>query len=339
MIEVRNKILPGTIVSVGKPSLFMDKSVLESLTNEEHQKLNQQYAVIHTVTLFQEIQKNTIEKRRENQPDYINLMKKWNETNIPKQEHYITMMKLELLGHAVILNRSRGTPYLVPSDFSVQQMNWVEGRLSAADIEKAEKIKQDSMIRAIDVGTEHFMGRDGHLATRLKRDLECLTKSSVTLSEFISEISDKLQNHLSIPDPVLRELYFGFNVSERFKEAKKQVPGTVTAFEITLDEIDRIKENWNYIKSNLQNEFLYTFYFLVVNAFLNIGIPEPKLRQQMCLKENDNLSDLMYLYYLPFCNVFVSNDRFHRKVVPEFLTPQQKFTWGFDLKEDVKFHQ
>ena len=59
----------------------------------------------------------------------------------------------------------------------------------------------------------------------------------------------------------------------------------------------------------------------------------------MCLKEDDNLSDLMYLYYLPFCNVFVSNDRFHRKVVPEFLTPQQKFTWGFDLKEDVKFHQ
>ena len=79
MIEVRNKILPGTIVSVGKPSLFMDKSVLESLTNEEHQKLNQQYAVIHTVTLFQEIQKNTIEKRKENQPNYISLIKKLNE--------------------------------------------------------------------------------------------------------------------------------------------------------------------------------------------------------------------------------------------------------------------
>ena len=336
MIEVRNKILPDTIVSVGKPSLFMDKSFFESLTNEEHQKLNQQYAVIHTITLFQEIQKNTIEKRKENQPDYINLMKKWNETNIPQQEHYITMLKLELLGHAVILNRSRGTPYLVQFDFTVQDLNWVEGRLSAADIEKAEKIKQDSMIRAVDVGTEHFMGGDGHLATRLKRDLECLTKSSVTLSEFISEISDKLQNHLSIPDPVLRELYFGFNVSERFKEARKQAPNTVTTFEITLDEIDRIKRKWNYIKSNFQNEYPYTFYFLVVNAFLNIGIPEQKLREQMSLKEDDTISDLQYLYYLPFCNVFVSNDRFHRKVVPEFLTPQQKFIWGVDLKEEVK---
>lgn len=338
MIEVRNKILPGTIVSVGKPSLFMDKSVLESLTNEEHQKLNQQYAVIHTVTLFQEIQKNTIEKRMEKQPDYISLIKKLNETNIPKQEHYITMMKLELLGHAVILNRSRGTPYLVPSDFSVQQMNWVEGRLSAADIEKAEKIKQDSMIRAVDVGTEHFMGGDGHLATRLKRDLECLTKSSVTLSEFISEISDKLQNHLSIPDPVLNELYFGFNESERFKKSKKQAPNTVTTFEITLDEIDRIKRNWDYIKSNLQIEFPYTFYFLVVNAFLNIGIPELKLRQQMSLKKDDTISDLHYLYYLPFCNIFVSKDRFHRKVVPEFLTDQQHFIWFNDLKKDISKH-
>ena len=57
MIEVRNKILPGTIVSVGKPSLFMDKSVLESLTNEEHQKLNQQYAVIHGNTVSRNTKK------------------------------------------------------------------------------------------------------------------------------------------------------------------------------------------------------------------------------------------------------------------------------------------
>ena len=340
MIEVRNKILPDTIVSVGKPSLFMDKSFFESLTNEEHQKLNQKYAVVHTVTLFQEIQKNTIEKRAEKQPNYISLMKKWNKTNIRQQEHYITMLKMELLGHAVILNRSRGTPYLVPFDKTVQDINWVEGRLSDADIEKAEKLKRSSMHKAIDVGTEYFMGGDRYIATKLKRDLECLTKSKVTLSEFISEISDKLQSHLSIPDPVLDELYFGFNESARFKESNKKAPNTDPTFEITFEEIDRIKRNWNYIKSNLQDEFPYTFYFLVVNAFLNIGIPEQKLlRQQMSLKEDDTISDLQYLYYLPFCNVFVSNDRFHRKVVPEFLTPQQKFIWGVDLKEDIKSQQ
>lgn len=319
----------------------MDKSFFECLTNEEHQNLNKKYAVVHTVTLFQEIQKNIIEKRRENQPDYKNLMKKWNEANIPKQEHYITMMKMELLGHAVILNNtSRGNPYLVPFDVSVQQLNWVEGRLSAADIEKANKLKQGSMNKAIDVGTKYFMGGDRHLATRLKRNLKCLTKSSITLSEFITEISEKLQNNLTnIPTPVLNELDFGYNVSERFKEGKKQAPNTVVTFEITLDEIDRIKENWDYIRSNLRDEFPYTFYFLLVNAFLNIGIPEMKLRQHMSLKEDDTLSDLQYLYYLPFCNVFVSNDRFHRKVVPEFLTSQQAFVWGFDLKEDVKSHQ
>ncbi len=339
MIEVRNKILPATIVSYGKPSLFMDKSFFESLTNEEHQKLNQKYAIIHTVTLFQEIQKNTIEKRRENQPDFISLMKKWNETNFRQQEHYITMLKMELLGHAVLLNRARGTPNLVPFDKMVQDINWVEGRLSDADIEKAEKLKQNSMIKAISVGTEYFMGGDIHLAIRLKRNLECLTKNKVTLSEFISEISDKLQNHLSISDPVLEELYFGFNEAARFKESNKQAPNTDPTFEITFEEIDRIKRNWNYIKSNLQDEFPYTFYFLVVNAFLNVGIPESKLRQQMSLKEDDTISDLQYLYYLPFCNVFVSNDRFHRKVVPEFLTPQQKFIWGVDLKEEVKSYQ
>ena len=122
----------------------------------------------------------------------------------------------------------------------------------------------------------------------------------------------------------------------RFKTSMRNI--RVTTFEITLDEIDRIKRNWDYIKSNLQIEFPYTFYFLVVNAFLNIGIPELKLRQQMSLKKDDTISDLHYLYYLPFCNIFVSKDRFHRKVVPEFLTDQQHFIWFNDLKKDISKH-
>ncbi len=327
------EIIPTNIVPMDKPSLFMDKSFLECLKNHELESLNQHYAVIHTVTLFQEIQKNTIEERRENQPDYIKLIKKFNESKFPQQEHYLTMMKKELLGHPVIWNRVTGTPYLVSHDVSIQQINWSEGNPSDADKEKAEEL--NPMIRAVDVGTEYFMGKNKNLAYSLKKDLKCLNKRNVTLTDFVLEITEKLKNHLSSPDNDLIELPRAFESANQFKKSGKQAPGTVSVFEISEQDLDFIAGNWNYIKENIQTVFPYTYHYLVVNAFLNIGIPEPKLQQQMRLKKDDTLSDLAYLYYLPFCNVFVSNDKFHKQVVPEFLKDQQKFIWGFDLKKDI----
>lgn len=48
-----------------------------------------------------------------------------------------------------------------------------------------------------------------------------------------------------------------------------------------------------------------------------------------------NKVDIAYLYYLPFCMVFVSNDKLHRDTTPLFLQRHQTFVWGWDLKEDL----
>lgn len=45
--------------------------------------------------------------------------------------------------------------------------------------------------------------------------------------------------------------------------------------------------------------------------------------------------DLAYLYYLPFCDVFTSQDKLHREIVPFFLREDQIFLWGADLKKDL----
>lgn len=47
-----------------------------------------------------------------------------------------------------------------------------------------------------------------------------------------------------------------------------------------------------------------------------------------------NKVDMAYLYYLPFCMVFASNDKLHQEVVPLFLRPDQSFVWGPELKAD-----
>ncbi|MCU0421656.1 MAG: SEC-C domain-containing protein [Bacteroidia bacterium] len=49
-----------------------------------------------------------------------------------------------------------------------------------------------------------------------------------------------------------------------------------------------------------------------------------------------NNVDKEYLYYLPFCNVFTSNDKFHKDIISVFLRSDQKFITGDDLKKDMK---
>ncbi len=48
-----------------------------------------------------------------------------------------------------------------------------------------------------------------------------------------------------------------------------------------------------------------------------------------------NMIDIAYLYYLPFCMVFTSNDKLHRDTVPLFLRKDQTFVWGQKLKDDL----
>lgn len=48
-----------------------------------------------------------------------------------------------------------------------------------------------------------------------------------------------------------------------------------------------------------------------------------------------NYIDLQYLYYSPFCMVFISNDRFHRDMWPA-TAGVHSFLWGQDVKDDLR---
>jgi hypothetical protein len=45
-----------------------------------------------------------------------------------------------------------------------------------------------------------------------------------------------------------------------------------------------------------------------------------------------NRTDISYLCYLPFSNVFVSSDNLHRRCAHLFMRPDQELIWGYDLK-------
>ncbi|MGB6874454.1 MAG: hypothetical protein WBD87_00330 [Candidatus Acidiferrales bacterium] len=82
----------------------------------------------------------------------------------------------------------------------------------------------------------------------------------------------------------------------------------------------------------LRDHLPYFVFMLKINIFFCLVLPTQLLSN---VKPSHKV-DLAYLYYLPFCSVFTSKDNFHADIVPLFLSSEQTFVKGTELKEDLK---
>ena len=76
----------------------------------------------------------------------------------------------------------------------------------------------------------------------------------------------------------------------------------------------------------------YTAYVLEVEVFFRNALASKLISRE----RSSNRLDIAYLFYLPFCDMFVSNDRLHQRCAPLFLRPDQEFVWGPDLKANLR---
>ena len=76
----------------------------------------------------------------------------------------------------------------------------------------------------------------------------------------------------------------------------------------------------------------YAGHMMAVELFFQIALAANLIGTE----RPSNRVDIAYLFYLPFCQVFVSSDKLHRRCAPNFLLPDQDFVWGPDLKERLK---
>ena len=67
------------------------------------------------------------------------------------------------------------------------------------------------------------------------------------------------------------------------------------------------------------------------------------VRHRYLIWESTHVVDAQYLYYLPFCEVFVSEDHLHRLLAPQLLDGEQSFVTHSDLKKALRvladFHE
>ena len=76
----------------------------------------------------------------------------------------------------------------------------------------------------------------------------------------------------------------------------------------------------------------YSAHVLTVELFFRIALASDLISSE----RPSNWVDIAYLFYLPFCAVFVSSDKLHRKCAPLLLRDNQEFVWGPDLKEGLR---
>lgn len=76
----------------------------------------------------------------------------------------------------------------------------------------------------------------------------------------------------------------------------------------------------------------YAAFVMMIEVFFRVAMASSLIGTDRV----SNRTDIAYLFYLPFCTLFVSSDDLHRRCAPLFLRPGQEFVWGIDLKPALK---
>ena len=111
-----------------------------------------------------------------------------------------------------------------------------------------------------------------------------------------------------------------------------QIKLAMVAFGVPLEYETLILQRWRAQGSPPLIQFApYSAHVLSVELFFQIALTADLIGTGRV----SNRTDIGYLFYVPFCNVFISSDNLHRRCVPHFLRQDQTFVWGQDLKADI----
>lgn len=107
----------------------------------------------------------------------------------------------------------------------------------------------------------------------------------------------------------------------------------ISEFSIDTSIVGNIFLRWEQSEYKYINEFApYSFFCCRVKLIFNLVLKNELFGGV----RPTNLLDLEYLYYLPFCYVFSSNDKFHKRMIPLVIGEHHTFISGEELKADLK---
>jgi hypothetical protein len=300
-------------VSLG-PTLVFDKSALECLSVDESVWLDTFFICNVTPLFFVETLAD-LEKAFDDgrSPEDVvgNLAEKLPENGEPNA-HHRWMCRAELMGAKVAM---------------VGSIVVARGQEKRVDGKRAVVVEEALEMAALRRWRRHqFSERDRAIAVEWRRQLELADLNAVYQAgrEAVERIGRErrprdLPQVRSLALELLRKPY-----SRHTQEGLARIVGP--KHERSL--IDA----WRSQGGRPVHTFApYTAHVLTVDLFFKLGLGADLIPRDRA----SNIVDLAYLYYLPFCMVFVSKDRLHRRMVEPFLAENQRFVWGEDLKADL----
>ncbi|MDD3303115.1 MAG: hypothetical protein PHN31_06180 [Candidatus Gracilibacteria bacterium] len=299
------------------PTLIFDKSTLESLNPNESLWLDHFYLCNITPMFYVEtladLEKNV---RHGRTPESVvgNIANKTPEDGV-LNVHYLQLLYHELEGNNIIMDgRSH------PSGSQKVELGDRKGVI-IRDSKEEEAFKRWHKGEFLEV--ERLIAKKWRreIVYINKNDTECKDIAEAIFGKFrkpdnLEDIKKEVDNLLNIPgnESFLKFCFSLLNIPSKLSD-------------ISL-------KNWKMGGQKSIREFIPYFsyivsvelFFYIANAFNLLSMLPHKETQKI---------DLAYLYYLPFCNIFTSNDKFHIHIVPLFLEDNQTFISGEDLKADL----
>lgn len=296
------------------PIVLLDKSTLQSLSHDEVIILHKYYLVniapVLTIEILGDLKKPT--KDSLSQDKVVELANKLLPYDFALNVHFRNSIAASLLGYDVkmdgrpllgggrsVITREGGKGIVFEETPEAKALfRWRDGDFLEAEKELAERWREST--RGVDFESLRQHLRDVYNAVPRFRSLEEL---QIYLNKFLVATAFQVN--------FLKLLIFEFNLD--FNNAQK------------------IFYRWEIGNFKTIKDFSpYAFYCFSVNMFFQFG-----LMSDLIGTKATNRVDLEYLYYLPFCMIFGSNDKFHKLLTPFFLRKEQSFISGQDLKADL----
>ncbi|MCT8335899.1 hypothetical protein NUH30_19585 [Leptospira sp. 85282-16] len=297
------------------PISISDKSAFQGFSKREFLFYLNWFHENLTPILVMEIFSDLSKFEKENYDKAIELANKFGGSGNPTNADYLELLIGSLLGKEIIMNGkilfSHGTP------FNDKETN-TKGLF--IDITPINSL----LLR---IATNKLTEEDKEFSKTWRKK---------TLNFDIDTIYTKLnQRKLILPQPKREEEItpIAIKLLSNKKTEKDWLLFFLDIFLLTKPLKDKIYNRWQASKHiyKLSNFAPYAYHCFL--SFLTVVIAT----KHGIIKNNPtNFLDLNYIYYLPFCQVFISNDRLHKLLVPQLKRENQFFVTGEDMKKDIK---
>ena len=297
------------------PVLVIDKSALQSFSFEEllilHTNFHLNIVPILVIEILGDIKKpayGSLSREKVSE-----LARKVFPFDSAVNMHYQDLLRASLLGYEVPLGRR---PILAGGN----QVRTTQGEIGMIFEESPEEKALRRWRNGDFNAAEEILGEKWRESTRnldleeAKRNLQVLTPKSPIIKDR-SHLNQVITNTLE-DDGLQRDL----------------LKIIMVQFHLSTRDAQQSFFRWETSGCPPLRVFApYALHCLRVNLFFMLG-----LLQDLISTRSTNRVDMEYLYYLPFCMVFCSEDKFHCQIAPFFLGENQQFVRGADLKDDLK---